>query len=253
MRLSVYKDILVRASNEKKGLALWCLPGFADSGLAFSPLHDTEIVKYAQIFTPDLPGFGASPKKSHASTIEAYVETLIDLVREITPDRDVGFVGHSVGSVLATEAAHKLQNQCTGVVSIEGNLTAEDAYFSGQAVNFEAASEFKKMFTDTIWGRGAEDGIFRAYFSGLKQADETAMWLFGKDVKKYSAHDHPGKRVLALECPFSYLWCAENTPPTSQKFLRENNVENVELTGTSHWPMIDASGQVAQHLTAFFS
>ena len=50
-------------------------------------------------------------------------------------------------------------------------MTAEDAYFSGQAVNFNTPQEFKNLFINKIWAKGENNEIFRTYFSGLKQAE----------------------------------------------------------------------------------
>ena len=252
MQLSIIEQILIRSSPTNDGLAIWCLPGFADSGAAFSALHQTEFAKSAQVITPDLPGFGSSPINNHACTIDTYVATLLKLIDNLTPNAKIGFIGHSVGSIIAVEAALHLGDRCQGVFSIEGNLTKNDAYFSGQAVNFDTPQEFKKLFTDKIWIKGESNKIFRAYFSSLKQADATAMWRFGQDVNQYSNGDLPGKKVMELNCPFLYFWCSDNTPIASQKFLDSNKINNTQITGTSHWPMIDASELTAKHLLNFF-
>ncbi len=252
MQLSIFKNILIRSSADNTDMAIWCLPGFADSGTAFSALHHTVFANSTRIITPDLPGFGSSPVNNHSCTIKAYVATLLELINELTPDEKIGFIGHSVGSIIAVEAALNLGDRCIGVFSIEGNLTEEDAYFSGQAVNFIKPQEFKNLFTDKIWAKGKNNDIFRTYFSGLKQADPTAMWHFGKDVKRYSQDDQPGRKVMELGCPFLYFWCLDNTPIASQKFLDSNKINNVQITGTSHWPMIDAPELTAKHLLKFF-
>ena len=253
MQLSILKNILIRSTANNTDTAIWCLPGFSDSSAAFSSLHHTEFTNSNRIITPDLPGFGSSPLNDHTCTIKAYVATLLELISELTPDVKIGFIGHSVGSIIAVEAASILGDRCIGVFSIEGNLTEEDAYFSGQAVNFEQPQEFKKLFADKIWIKGKNDEIFRNYFCGLNQADPTAMWRFGKDVKQYSQGDQPGRKVMELHCPFLYLWCLDNTPVASQNFLSKNKINNIEVTGTSHWPMIDAPELTGKHLSKFFS
>ena len=252
MQLSIIRNILIRSNSIDKDLAIWCLPGFADSGAAFTELHSTEFANSIQIITPDLPGFGASPINNHTCTIKSYVTTLLKLIDELTPNAKIGFIGHSVGSIIAVEAALKLRDRCKGVFSIEGNLTEEDAYFSGQAVNFNEPQEFKNLFLDKIWIKGEKNEIFRKYFSGLKQSDAMAMWLFGKDVKNYSNENLPAEKVMELACPFLYFWCPDNTPVSSQTFLHSNNINNTEISETSHWPMIDAPELTAKYLSKFF-
>ena len=252
MQLSIVENILIRSNAKNADMAIWCIPGFADSGASFSALYDTEFGKSVQIITPDLPGFGSSPVDNHSCSIRAYVSTLLELINKITPDLKLGFIGHSVGAILAVEVALKLNDRCKGVFSIEGNLTEEDAYFSGQAVKFNTPLDFKNLFTDKIWAKGESNDIFRTYFSSLKQADPIAMWHFGKDVKQYSKENLPGEKVMKLDCPFLYFWCPDNTPVASQTFLSANNINNTKITGTSHWPMIDAPELTEKHLSIFF-
>ena len=245
-------NIFVRRNTAQSDIALWCLPGFADTVASFSTLFDTALTEEATVIAPDLPGFGASPRMDHPSNIAAYVETLAELIQLETPNARVGFVGHPVGSVVATEAARLQGSQCLGVFSIEGNITVEDAYFSGGATEFDSAIEFKEFFTSHIWQRGAEDPIFRNYHAGLSQADPEAMWIFGRDVKNYSQDDQPGHALLSLDCPTHYFWCADNTPEDTQVFIKKHNLPNTEVTGTSHWPMLDAADKVVESLQKFF-
>jgi len=253
MNIFVREDILLRSSRPETEMAIWCLPGFADSGLAFSSFFDTELTTSVQIIVPDLPGFGSTPIKDHPCTIMAYVDTLLELIEFFTADTQIGLIGHSAGSIIAVEAALKLGDCCQGVFSIEGNLTEEDAYFSGQAADFDDAHLFKKKFSKIIWEKGEKDKIFRSYFTRLNHADPKAMWLFGRDVKKYSKGNLPGKRALEMRCPFLYVWCLDNTPIASQEFLLANKLNNIQIVGTSHWPMIDAAELTKQHLSGFFN
>ncbi len=252
MHLSVLQNIMIRCSSPINDTAIWCLSGFGDSSLAFSALFEAEITASAQIIAPDLPGFGASPVNNHECTIAAYVDTLLELIADLTPDAKIGLVGHSAGSVIAVEAALKLGNRCWGVFSVEGNLTEEDAYFSGQAADFDDAQVFKNAFIEKIWKKGKTDNIFRSYFTSLNQADAIAMWRFGKDMRSYSKEDLPGKKITELVCPFLYFWCPDNTPAAAQEFLSANKLKNVKIARTSHWPMIDAPKLIENHLSNFF-
>ncbi|MBL6958937.1 MAG: alpha/beta hydrolase [Rhodospirillales bacterium] len=252
LAIRVVNDVFLRANAAPSDLALWCLHGFADCGAAFAHLFETPLGRRVRMMAPDLPGFGASPRGDHGGTIADHVATLLGLIEEETPDMKIGLVGHSVGSVIAAEAARQLGPRCAGMFSIEGNLTADDAYFSGQAVDYENAADFKNLFTNKIWERSADSIILRLYHGGLMQADAGAMWTFGRDVKSYSRDDQPGHVLKALDCPVHYFWCADNTPETTQKFLRDHALPNTEVTGTSHWPMLDAPDKVGACLELFF-
>lgn len=253
VKIDTRNNIFLRRNDTSSNIALWCLPGFADSNASFLPLFKTALAQETTLITPDLPGFGASPKNGHAATIAEYAATLRDLIEHVSPGAEIGLIGHSVGSVIAAETAQLLGKRCRGVFSIEGNVTVDDAYFSGRAVEFENAADFKDFFTDHIWQRGAKDAILRAYLAGLLQADAAAMWAFGRDVKAYSQNDRPGHVLLSLDCPVQYFWCGDNTPASTQKFIKDNTLANIEVSGTSHWPMLDAPDKVADSLKLFFN
>ena len=53
--------------------------------------------------------------------------------------------------MIAVEAAARLGDGFGGLFSIEGNLTADDAFFSGRAAEFTDPVAFKHCFLDDIW------------------------------------------------------------------------------------------------------
>ena len=70
------------------------------------------------------------------------------------------------------------------LVLIEGNLTAEDAYFSGRAADFDDAHVFKQCFLDDIWTLAQTRKVMRRYFAAIMLADPIAMWQLGRDVRR---------------------------------------------------------------------
>jgi uridine phosphorylase len=76
--------------------------------------------------------------------------------------RTVGLVAHSVASMIAVETVPRLGVPFGGLFSIEGNLTAEDAYLSGRAADFDDADKFKQHFVDHIWTMAQTHPVMRA-------------------------------------------------------------------------------------------
>jgi pimeloyl-ACP methyl ester carboxylesterase len=245
-------DVHLQVCGTQADIALWFVHGFADCGVSFGRLFETDLDKTARLIAPDLPGFGASPRGNHGGLIVDHAATLLSLINSETPNSKIGLVGHSLGSAIAAEVAGKLGLRCTGVFSIEGNLTLDDAYFSGSAADFKNAKDFKNVFSHKIEECGAQSEIFRLYHGNLMHADADAMWRLGCDAKAYSKDDHPGHVLLSLKCPVHYFWCPENIPASTQKFLSEHNLSSTKAEGLSHWPMLDATHQVAQSLKNFF-
>ncbi len=252
MITSVTNGVFLRDSGRAEDTTLWLLHGFADSGLAFRKMFKTSLADNFRLLAPDLPGFGVSRLYGHGFTIGDQVAALLKLIDTETPDGAIGFVGHSTGSILAVEAARELKGRCAGVFSIEGNLTEADAYFSGQAAEYDDADTFKREFSTKMWAKGEGDIIFRHYHASIQFADATAMWEFGRDVRRTSAGDRPGHAFRDLDAPALYYWCEANTPETSVEFIAANGLGNETFRDASHWPMLDDPSRVAAAAGAFF-
>jgi len=50
-----------------------------------------------------------------------------------------------------------------------------------------------------------------------------------------------------------YIWSPANTPDSTQAFIAERALANVEVADVSHFPMIDATERTAAENGAFFS
>jgi len=131
--IEVVDDILVRRVGNVDARKLLCLHGFADSGLMFLPLSETALPNYFELLLIDLPGFGVSPSKPGIALIRDYTRAVAKLAPVISHRESVGLIGHSIVSAIAVDASELLSPPPIGVFSIEGNLTRDDAYFTGKA------------------------------------------------------------------------------------------------------------------------
>ena len=77
---------------------------------------------------PDLLGYGEHTTTTEEITMDAQVAHLRDLLGAEL----VYLVGHSVGSVIATLYAHRHPNSVLGLVSVEGNFSIADAFWSAE-------------------------------------------------------------------------------------------------------------------------
>jgi pimeloyl-ACP methyl ester carboxylesterase len=232
---------------------LWFVHGFADSGLAFREILESNLADEFGLYAPDLPGFGASPAHDGIRTIDQFTEAVIGLIETLSPNRPIGLIGHSVGAIIAVEAAHRLGGRCCGLVSIEGNMTADDAYFSGRAPEFDDPSAFKARLSELVWKRSLDDPVLRRYHASVLMAAAPTMWSFGRDVGRYSVGDHAGHRYRALPAPTLYCWSPSTAPEATLRFVETHHVANREFAGAGHWPMLDATEEVVAALRDFFS
>ncbi|MFD5922526.1 alpha/beta fold hydrolase [Kitasatospora sp. NPDC058201] len=216
------------------GAPVLCVPGFADSAESWLPLAEALEARHC-VAVLDLPGFGAAPALEAGVTLEDFAGRIAAVVRRCWSG-PVTLVGHSLGSVLAVRAARKLNGRCAAVVSIEGNLTSQDGYFSGQATRHEVPGAFKDDFSGQV-RKLVEDGRAPAsYARSVAVADPYSMWALGRDAARRGAADGFGQEFAAVRCPADYLWSRTTTPPATREYLAKNRLTHHRLTIEHHWP-----------------
>ena len=234
------------------GPTIVCLHGFAENGLMFAPLAQTRAAAGFSFAAPDLPGFGASPPQEDVQTIDQFAEWLNWFVREIEIFGSVGLVAHSAAALIAVRAIERDPELYTGLFSIEGNLTEADAYFSGQAADYESPQAFKSAFLDKVWAMAQRDEAIRRYHAAVAMCDPETMWRFGRDAKVSSAGNAPGISFSSLPIPALYYWSRDSTPEPTRSFIETSHLRTKEFHGASHTPTIDAPVGTGEAIAAFF-
>lgn len=243
--------MLVRSAGRATGRTLLFIHCLADCGLAFTPLFQTPLANSFRLIAVDLPGFGASPRRDGVATIAEHADAVAALVRRLAPSGPVGLAGHSVGSMIAVEAAQHLGDRFGGLFSIEGNLTTEDAYFSGRAAAFDDPHAFKRRFLDDLWHMGRKQPVMRRFHAMATLADAVAMWNLGRDARRLCVGDAPGRAYLRIR-PSLYYWSADSTVPSTRDWIVANGLPQSQFSGASHWPMVDQPAATAQAMQRFF-
>jgi hypothetical protein len=132
-----------------------------------------------------------------------------------------------------------------------GNLTAEDAYFSGRAADFDDPSAFKRRYLDYLWTIAQAQPILRRFYGTVTMADAAAMWSLGCDARRLSIGDAPGRAYLKV-LPSLYCWSPDNTAETTRDWIARSAIAQRQFDG-SHWPMVDQPNAAAQAIRLFFS
>jgi pimeloyl-ACP methyl ester carboxylesterase len=244
--------MFVRMAGPASGRTLLFVHAMADCGLAFTPLFATPLAETFRLVVVDLPGFGASPRHDDVLTISQHADAVATLARSLFSSGPIGLVAHSVGSMIAVKAASRLGDRFGGLFSIEGNLTAEDAYFSGQAADFDDPHAFKQYFLDQLWNMAQAQPILRRFHGTATLADPVAMWTLGRDARRLSIGDAPGQAYLRIR-PSLYYWSALSTVESTRDWIAASGMGHQQFTDASHWPTIDQPAVTARAIQSFFS
>ena len=215
------------------------------------PLFDTPLAQHFRLVAVDLAGFGASPRQDGVLTIAQHAETIVALARSLSAAGPIGLVGHSVGSMIAVEAATRLGEQFGGLFSIEGNLLAADAYFSGRAADFDDPCLFKQCFLDDIWEMAQTRNILRRFFAAAVMADPIAMWQLGRDARRMSTGDAPGRAYRHVR-PSLYYWSPANTAEATRQWIANYDLDQRQFADASHWPTVDQPNETARAIASFY-
>lgn len=210
------------------------IAGFGDNASMFDGLSTTELARKYALIPYNTPGFGAPPL-DHETTLDALAEALAAEARR-TGAKIV--LAHSVASITASIALSK-DSPLETILSVEGNITADDAYFSGTAANYEDPTEFRTAFLTRLAEKAESSAIFARYHDNVAKADPTALWQLGRDARRFSETHHPGD-VLVASGKVSYLYDDPNCPDSTLDWLQSNDIDKRQLTGASHWPSVDA-------------
>jgi pimeloyl-ACP methyl ester carboxylesterase len=253
MIVAMNEGCCVRMGGAEGGPLLLLLPGFGDNGSMFDGMFETALLQRFRLCAVDLPGFGGSPRNDDTATLAGYGARVASIARSVSKGALTGFVGHSVASIIAAHAATDVHNTL-GVFSIEGNLTASDAYFSGKAAEYSDATQFKTAFIRELSSRAVQMPILHRYIDAVSCADPSAMWELGRDAKMVSDFRDPGEQLLGLNCPLLYYWSPANTPDATKAWIaRQRSFPNRVFENGSHWPTVDQPRTTAEAIFEFFA
>ena len=220
------------------------IAGFGDNASMFKSLHDTDLAEEYHFLPINLPGFGAQALK-----VRTTLKELANFVAETAKGTDARIiVAHSVASIIASLAAKELDCPLTTIISLEGNITVEDAYFSGTAADYDDPYVFRSAFLRRLDEMAVSTPIIARYYKAIEQADPKALWQLGQDVRRFSNENVPGE-VLASAGRVTYLYNPDNCPVDTLQWLETNQMELMILADASHWASVDQPKMLARKIS----
>jgi pimeloyl-ACP methyl ester carboxylesterase len=235
--------------------ALWLVHALGDSRACFDELLRTRLASELALRAPDWPGAGDEPVDRAVADLEGLADWLARTIARETPDGPIGLVGHSLGAAVAVKVARRV-GRVVGLVSIEGNLTPADGYFSGRAASFARPEAFRDDLRERVRALAEaapaeQRAPLRRYQAALERADAETIWSVGRSAHAVGRRGLLGAEYRALTVPTSYLWSPTTTPTATQHYLRKHALRNAMRPG-GHWPMIERPEETAAVLAAVF-
>ncbi|MBI2083861.1 MAG: alpha/beta hydrolase [Deltaproteobacteria bacterium] len=254
MEILLFENLFLRTSKVRKATAdLWFIHGFGESGLSFREAFSSPLARRFNLFVPDFPGFGVSPYQKKFSTLPAVTELFARVIKKFSRKRPICLVAHSLGGVIGTWICERLHSQVVGYISVEGNLTRSDTFFSGLAAKAASPEKFYHDFLREIYRRSGDDESLQRYFASLRFSDPRGLVGWGRSGVKATGDNLSGREFAALRCPKIYFWGNQSAPQESVDFLKAYSLANRCFKGSGHWPMIDQSREFYESVTEFLS
>lgn len=126
---------------------------------------------------PDLPGYGENRRDPGAISLGTAADAIYARMRSLGWDR-AHLVGHSVGGAVAVVLADRYPEAVASIVSVEGNFTLKDAFWSQQLARMDAR-EADAMLAD-----------YRA---------DPRAWLAGSGIDATPEREAIAARILATQ------------------------------------------------------
>ncbi|MEM7707482.1 MAG: alpha/beta hydrolase [Pseudomonadota bacterium] len=231
---------MVAANSATDKPSMLCIAGFGDNASMYDGLRDTELADLFRILPLDLPGFGR-PAASGRTTLQSLADFVVEQAKASNAEL---IVAHSVASIIASLATTRADSPLHTVVSLEGNLTAEDAYFSGSAGDFSEPQAFREAFLERLGQLAASTPEVARYREQVAQADPKALWELGCNARSFSESQHPGE-LLASAPAAVYLYNPDNLSKPSQAWLASRGLPRLVLDHATHWKSVDQPALLA--------
>ncbi len=219
------------------------IAGFGDNASMFDGLARTHLADDYRLVPLDLPGFGAPPLDTEA-TLRNLAQVVVDKAKETGSEI---IVAHSVASIIATLAAQNPDSPLNTIISLEGNITAEDAYFSGTAADHDNPLSFRTGFLGRLDEMGRTEPIIRRYREEVSKADALALWQLGTDARRFSSEHVPGE-ILENAAKVTYIYSTQNCPDSTLRWLEKSQMARIVLDNATHWVSVDQPDLLADKI-----
>ncbi len=276
LRKQVYtisgQEIHVREQGPPHRQTILLIHGWSSSWYAMSPLLKQLSVRYRCVAV-DLPGYGDSPPLRQRATINAYVDLLAELIKEISPGQQVVLVGHSMGGMISLTMALRHTPLVERMVLICPTISGKLSRWINAFVlpitiveRFPVADRLVAMLEPYLLR--ITDRLMRpASFADRTEIHEDDYLRLRADARR------PGQGRVRAECfwamrendlsakldlvttPSLVIWGMEdNTVPLRDASLVDDQLPGADLEvlpRAGHWPQFESPERTLRHMRSF--
>ena len=209
------------------------------------------------VLAPDLPGHGRSPRPALGS-IEALAGWIVRLL-DAAGIKQAAVVGHSMGSLIALEAAARQPSRVTKIVllGISAPMPVADPLLSAAQANDPAALDMINAWSFSGRARIGGNTAPGLWMLGmnLRLMDRQAPGVLYADLKACNDYAHGNEAAARVKCPALVIAGSRDqmTPPraTHELVKRIACAQTVTLEGSGHALMAEQPDAVLDALIAF--
>ncbi len=222
----------------KKGTVLY-LHGLGCSKSDFLGATEIESLQVYSLIALDFPGHGDTSYQEKLG-MDDLVE-IVNLFNEKLNLNDLILIGHSMGGLVALLLAEKYAKKVKIFINVEGNLKAEDCFFSSQVTEADFGIFEREIFQNFKHKLSSSENIgFKKYAKLLEQHKPTkAFYDYCPSLVRYSNNGQLIDKFLSLKIPKLFVHGSENSGLSYIPELNKNGCEVAEISDSNHFPHHD--------------
>lgn len=184
-----------------------CFHGLGSSPRAFDAIATSFAAKACAFECPCFSGFGARSRETVAD--KPLTDTVLEIRREILA-RDLSqliLIGHSVGGIVAVRVAASFPERIAAVISVEGNLVAEDCGTMSRDLANCQTLEHVEIHRDRLiaLADGTKSTGWKGWVDDLRLASPDTLRKYARDAVEESEKGDLAKIFSALPCRKLYV------------------------------------------------
>lgn len=229
---------LATCVHEGRGAPLLLLHGFGSTKEDYADLAHYPRCRGHRIVTYDAPGHGESECRNLSALSIPFLQATAERLIERFRLRCFHLAGHSMGGLTALMIAGSRPDAVISFTNIEGNLTPEDCFLSGQIHAYPSANadDFFSAFIQRLErSSGLSEPI---YARGLRaKVRPGAIVPIFRSMVDLSNHGNLLEKFIRLPCPRMFVHGSKNRSLSYLGKLKQCGVRLAEIPHSGHFPM----------------